>query len=71
MHCKIIMKIPNAYSSRIKNNSSERDAKRPNENEEPVKVRKSKERNYALPLEFISARSLNTANVRGLGMILF
>lgn len=45
MHCKIIMKIPTAYSSRIKNNSSERDAKRPNENEEPVKVHNSKERN--------------------------
>ena len=39
------------------------------ENEEPVKVGKSKERNCPLPRELISARSLNAANVRGLGTV--
>ena len=36
---------------------------------EPVKVRE--ERKYVLPLELISARSLNTFNARGLEMIFF
>ena len=57
MHCKIIMKIPTGYSA--------------SENEEPVKGRKSEESNYPLPIELISVRSLNTANVRGLGTIFF
>ena len=50
------MKIPTGYSASEK---------------EPVKVHKSEESNCPLPLELISAGSLNIANVRGLGIKFF
>ena len=44
------MIIPTGYSFHIKNKSSAQEAKYSGENEEPVKVRKSEDRNDALPL---------------------